>query len=245
MALPKVLAESVTRLAHDARFIFTGRVEAAGASSLAVLSGKPNSVVVRIERIHRAAPALQNQAGQLVTVLGAAGEGGAGRRKVYFTNPVLYGETLGVKELGSVDAPEEDEEVHTFLAGLTEEAKTEELRRHLASADAVLHARVLRRHRVSEATAATVSEHDPDWWAAVLSIVASLKGSHEGEITVRYPNSRNVRWHAVPKPHDGQEAVFLLHRDGLRVGDATLALLHPTDLMAADARDLRRIKGLL
>ncbi len=245
MALPKNVAELVTRLARDARFIFTGTVESPGASSLAVLAGNPSSTVVRIERVHRAAPALQKQVGQRVTVLAGIGESGAAARKVFFTNPMLYGETLGVQELGSLDAPEEPEELESLLTRLTAETKTGDLRQHLASADAVVHAKVLRCRRVSQATSATVSEHDPDWWAAVLHIIASLKGSHKGDLTIRYPNSRDVRWHAVPKPHEGQEALFLLHRDGLHVGDATLVLLHPVDVLSADAGELRRIKELL
>jgi hypothetical protein len=148
-----------------------------------------------------------------------------------------------VQELGSIDAPEEIAELQLLLTELTEQAKTDNLRQHLAFADAVLHARVLRRHRVSEATSATVSEHDPEWWAAELQILETLKGSHEGEVKVRFPNSRDVRQHGVPKPHDGQEALFLLHRDGLYLGDATLALLHSVDMHVVDARELHRIRG--
>ena len=244
MALPKTVAESITRMARDARFIFTGTVETPGASSIGILAGNPNSKVVLVERVHRAAPALQGQAGQRVTVLSAEESGESGRR-VFFTNPLLYGETIAVKELGSVEAPEAIDEVHTLVAALSDESKNEELRQHLASAEAVLHARVLSLHRVSQATAATASEHDPDWWAAVVHVIASLKGRHEGDIAVRYPHSRDVRWHAVPKPHDGQEALFLLHRDGINLGEATLALIHPGDLLSADARELRRVKALL
>lgn len=245
MALPKTLAESVKRLAHDARFIFTGTVESSGASSLAILPGSPTSTIVRVERVHRAAPALQSQAGQRVTVLAAATSGGTATRRVFFTNPVLYGETLGVQEFGSLDAPDELEELQSLLTEQTKEANRSELRQHLASADAVLHARVLRLHRVSEATAATASEHDPDWWVAVLHVIASLKGMHDGELAVRYPNSRDVRWHGVSKPREGQEALFVLHRDGLHLGEAVLALLHPGDLLSADARELRRVKELI
>jgi hypothetical protein len=244
MALPKTVAESVTRMARDARFIFTGTVETPAASSVGILAGNPNSKVVLVEHVHRAAPTLQGQAGQRVTVL-LAEETGASGRRVFFTNPMLYGETVAVKELGSVEAPEATDEVHSLITALSEETKTEELRQHLASAEAVLHARVLSRHRVSQATAATASEHDPDWWAAVIHVITSLKGGHEGDIAVRYPHSRDVRWHAVPKPHEGQEALFVLHRDGIKLGEATLALIHPGDLLSADARELRRVRSLL
>jgi hypothetical protein len=244
MALPKTVAESVTRMARDARFIFTGTVEASAASSIGILTGNPNSKVVLVEHVHRAAPTLEGQAGQRVTVLSAEESGASGRR-VFFSNPILYGETVAVKELGSVEAPDAIEDVHSLVTALSDEAKTEELRQHLASAEAVLHGRVLSRHRVSRATAANASEHDPDWWAAVVHVIASFKGRHEGDITVRYPHSRDVRWHAVPKPQEGQEALFVLHRDGINLGEATLALIHPGDVLPADARELRRVRSLL
>jgi len=204
MAFSATTRATVGRLAAEARFIFTGRVEAEGTSSLAAIPSGTTTAVARVERVHRAAPALQGQAGQLVTLLGATSRG-TESRYVFFTNPVLYGETLGVRELGRLDVPEEIGDLDAMLVELTEEAKTCDLRQHLASADAVLHARVRRVHRVSEATAATASEHDPDWWAAILQVIAALKGEHKREVSARYPNSRDVRWFGVPKPRQGQE----------------------------------------
>jgi hypothetical protein len=115
----------------------------------------------------------------------------------------------------------------------------------LASAEAVVHARVVGVHRVSETTAATASEHDPDWWAARLNVLAALKGDHKGELLVRYPNSRDVKWIGAPRPREGDDAVFLLHRDGLHVGGAPLVLLHAMDMLPASAQDIRRIRGLM
>ena len=55
-----------------------------------------NAIVVRVERVLRAAPALQGQSGQLVTILNPA-PGSTAPRQVFFVNPAFYGETIGVR----------------------------------------------------------------------------------------------------------------------------------------------------
>lgn len=244
MAVSDARRSEVRRLARDARFIFTGFVEAEGGSTLTFVPPGSASLVVRVERIHHAPPQLHGQQGQRLTVLTAFAGGAAIPHRVFFTNPVLFGETLGVRELGSMEAVDING-LHDLIARAVEEEAVNKLREHLAAADAVVHGRVLRRHRVSDATPATVSEHDPDWWVAVLHIEAALKGAHEGELPIRFPNSRDVRWWRVPRPQDGQNAIFVLHRDGVRLGEATLALLHPDDMLSAGPQELRRIRSLL
>jgi hypothetical protein len=243
MALPSAVRAVVRRLAPDAPFIFTGHVEE-GAAPNSFVPPSANAIVVRVERVLRAAPALQGQSGQLVTILNPA-PGSAAPRQVFFVKPAFYGETIGVRELGRMNVPDEIEDLHTLVGEVAEETRTEALRAHLASAEAVVHARVVGAHRVSETTAATASEHDPDWWAARLNVLAALKGDHKGELLVRYPNSRDVKWIGAPRPREGDDAVFLLHRDGLHVGGAALVLLHAIDMLPASAQDIRRIRGLM
>jgi len=42
-----------------------------------------------------------------------------------------------------------------------------------------------------------------------------------------------------------QEAIFVLHRDTLSLSGAALVLLHPIDLLPANAHEVRRITRLL
>jgi hypothetical protein len=247
MAISKTVGASITRLARDARFVFTGTVQQIGGSSLSIIPGGPGTAVVRVDRIHRAASALHNQAGRQVTVVsqpGAAPEAGH-TLLVFFTNPIFYGETIGVREIGHIEAPPDLDALHELVAHGAEEAMMDELRKHLELADAVVHGKVVGLRHVSQTTAATAGEHDPDWWVAVVRVTKSFKGDHAGELKVRYPGSRDVRWYHVPKPKEGQEAIFILHRDGVDLDGAHFALLHPGDLLAADAAELRRVAGLL
>jgi hypothetical protein len=247
VALSSDLAASIAQLVRESRFVFSGTVERASSSSLALIPAGSTSSVVRVDRIHSAAPALQSQSGQEVTVLHGdrTDSTGEGYRRVFFTNPILYGETMGVREVGTLDAVGQIEDVHALVARVMEESSMEELRQHLESADAVLQGRVVALVRVSEATAATISEHDPDWWVAEIEVARALKGKHKGKVRVRYPNSRDVRWYGVPKPREGDEAVFVLHNDGLNVGDVALAMIHPGDMAPVGSAEARRITELM
>jgi hypothetical protein len=97
MALSRTLSSTASRLGREARFVFTGEVETEAASSLSAVSAGPATAVVRVERVHRGTPVVYAQLRQPVTVIFPEGSapGGSGSHSVFFTNPVLYGETLG------------------------------------------------------------------------------------------------------------------------------------------------------
>lgn len=233
MAVPRDVRASVVRLARQSRFAFTGTVERTGASSLSALTAGPSTAVVRVERVHRSAPALRNQAGESVTVIwheGRAPEGEA-ERLVFFTDPVLFGETVAVKEVGHVPLPDDRDALDVLLESVGDEMEAEEMRDHAEQADVVIFGVVTGTHATSEAETPW-SEHDPRWWVARVEVRELLRGDVDKEdLLIRFPSSRDVRWYRVPKLTEGLEAVFLLHRDGLEVGDATLAVLHPDDVI--------------
>jgi hypothetical protein len=244
MAHPREPRSPVVEVTPEARFVFTGVVEQRGASSLFFVPPGGATAVVRVERIHYAAPSLRNQEGQQVTVVFAEGDPAEGKR-VFFTNPILYGETIAVKEVkGSEPARSLDEQHERFIQ-MINDAETEKLRKHIASADAVVQGRVVSTKRASEPNPAKMSEHDPDWHVAIIRIEQSLKGKHKDEIAVRFPKSRDIKWYRVPKLKEGQEGVFILHRDGLELGSALLALIHPEDLLPGGADTIRRIAELV
>ena len=236
MPLARPLSASVTRFSREARFIFTGTVQRPASSSLAFVQPSQRTAVVRVERIYRAAAGLRDHAGQDVTVIGADDDGNAldHRAWVFFTNPVLYGETVGVREVGRIEVPDDADALYELIARVTHEQHEQRRREHLEAADAAVLGRVVSTRPGPEPDPATRSEHDPEWWIAVVEVVRSLKGDLHGEIEVRFPKSRDVRWYRVPKPAAGDEALFLLHRDGLRTGGAVFAILDPQDVQPAD-----------
>jgi hypothetical protein len=245
MPLPRNLAAAVNRWSREARFVFTGVVDRIDATTLQLLPAGPATAVVRIERIHRAPAALSNQVGQAATVRRAEETPvAAGHRRVFFTNPILYGPTLGLQSISDIEVPEDNEALDEAVMRVSEEMSERELAEHLASADAVVFGRVLGVRR-AEPAAMLWSEHDPDWWVATVGVAQSIKGALEGEVAIRYPHSRDIRWYRVPKPEEGQEAVFVLHRDGAEVGGAALALLHPNDMYIVEAVEVERFVRLI
>ena len=67
----------------------------------------------------------------------------------------------------------------------------------------------------------------------------------EGPVEVLYPNSIDVRWHAVPKPKPGQEGVWILHTttQGDQRAAAPYQLQHPNDYLPVDQLDAIRQAG--
>lgn len=241
MAHPREPRSPVVNVTQEARFVFTGSVERRGASSLFFVPPGGATAVVRVERIHHSTPSLRNQEGQQVTVVFAEGSDSAQGKRIFFTNPILYGETMAVKEVRSNEAARDLDERHEGIIQMINKAETERLRAHIASAAAVVQGRVVRVKRAYEPDPAKMSEHDPDWHIAIIKIEQSLKGKHKDEIAVRFPKSRDIKWYRVPKLEEGQEGVFILHLDGLEFGGALLALIHPDDLLPGGPEAIRRI----
>ena len=83
---------------------------------------------------------------------------------------------------------------------------------------------------------AGITEHDPLWREATLSVSATHKGARVPKtIRVRFPGSTDVAWAAAPKLQRGQKGVFLLKRDG-----AVFTALHPADVQPAGEADAVR-----
>src|SRR5579859_188647 len=117
-SLSKNVSASATRLRREATFVFSGRVEREASSSLSFIPSSPGTAVVRVERIYHAPPDLTDQRGQDVTVLLADGSPPqqGDRRLVFFTDPVAYGETMGVREIGRIDEPEQSDALEDLVA---------------------------------------------------------------------------------------------------------------------------------
>jgi hypothetical protein len=239
------MAGQVARLRREASFAFDGIVEREAASSLSIVVPGSGTVVVRVGRIYYAPGDLGDQVGQEVTVVFANEPAPAanGQRIVFFAEPFAYGETVGVRAVGTLAAPDDLESLEEAVGAVTLDIEDQELRRHLAEAAAVVHGVVRERNPVTEPFPR--SEHSPDWWVATIVITSSFKGDLEGEVTVRFPNSTDVRWYWTPKPQVGEEAIFVLHRDSLVIGDADLAILDSQDVIPAEPESLDRHRRLV
>jgi len=247
MPISENYREAAERHARESRFIFLGKFERDG-SNLSLVPPNSNPAVIRVERVFRAAPALGDQQGQFITLMRAAPGPmpEANGNLVFFSNPVLYGETLAVREIAHLRVSDDVDELSAVLRRATEGADMDTLRQHLSSAAAVVVGKVVETRPVAGADHIPFSEHDPDWWIATIHVTRSLKGQVKGDVLVRYANSRDVAWYRAPKPREGQEAIFVLHEDGARdAGGVALVILHAEDMLPADPDNIRRISDLL
>jgi hypothetical protein len=243
VALPRGFAASSRRLARESRFVFSGLVDGSGRSSLSILAGGPGTIVARVEDIHIAGADLRNQRDRLVTIVAADAAPDAGDRFVFFTNPIMFGETMAVREVGRIGQPDDAEALERLMEKTEIEMADEQLRDHIASTEAIIEGRVRSIRDLSTVSADTKGEHDADWWAATIRVARKLKGDVGAEVDVRFPTSRDRRWFEVPRLREGDEGVFLLHRDGEDHDGVYLALLHPDDFMPSDddrAKDVSR-----
>jgi len=255
-------SEAFQELMKTAEFVFKGTVEQVGASNMSAVEASDASAVVRVDQVLHAPPAFTGFEGQSITVLlrdpGSLAEG---EEAVFFTRGGPLGETLAVQEIDHQPAGLAPE----ALSAQADDARASQsdlaMRDRVARANVIVSGRVadVRRPASAEAVGALeaeqehnppVSEHDPQWTEAVITVEDLIKGTpSEGETVVVFPASNDVAWADAPKLHTGQEGVFLLHQPApeAHVGVTLEATTHVA-LSALDVRpkeDADRVRAVV
>ncbi|WP_416874109.1 hypothetical protein [Kitasatospora sp. SC0581] len=238
-------APRLTDLVRSAPLSFLGTVTRVGGTSLAALPAEARNertAVVRVDQVLHAPAAFRQLGGSEVTVQLATDAEllKVGDTAAFFTRGMVYGEGLGVAEVGRL--PADAVRQHVSLAATTadelpfssvqREIRDQDLAAHAAEADAVVVATVV---GLEDLGLAEYSEHDPHWWRATLDVsLVESGGAAPGPTTVLYPASGDIRWRAVPKPTPGQLGLWLLHATGGELAArAPYRLLHPEDYQPA------------
>src|SRR4051794_34294347 len=211
---------------EQADFVFKGTVEQLGASAMAEVEASDSTAVVVVDEVVHAPDQFRDLQGQKVTVqLAEAGSVSEGDRAVFFTVGWLFGESIAVRELEHRPADEGSERA-AAITGSAEHG-SDRLKERLDTADVVVAGRVtiVRPPEQSvaaalgaEAPSGPVTEHDPQWWEAVVHVDQVLKGPESAvaaatpePVTVLFPGSSDIAWYDAPKFRPGQEGVFFLH----------------------------------
>lgn len=233
----------VKELTRQAPFVFRGTVVEVHAANLKVVVPDAGTAVVRVDEVLRAPLTLDRFDGRAVTVfVDKAHPVTAGQSLTFFTRIGLYGESLGVVELGRSGAEAQALKAEVAQAG--REILEEDVLARVERAGLAVSGRVVAVRAVAEGRAPRLeSEHDPEWGEAEIEIDAVLQGVAPGaRVTVLYPRSFDVMWAGSPKPRLGQEGVFLLHRDQYPGLDAWTAL-RPQDLLNREEAEIAK-KGI-
>ncbi|MBD0695964.1 hypothetical protein BG452_22325 [Streptomyces sp. CBMA123] len=200
---------------------FLGTVTRVGGTSLAAFPAEARNertTVVKVNEVLHAPAAFRHLAGSEVTVQLApeADLLKVGETAAFFTQGMVYGESLGLAEVGRLPAAEV--EPHVSLAATTadelpfssvqRENREEDLAAHARTAQAVVVGTVV---ALEDLRLPAFSEHAPLWWRATLEVSHVESGPVDGRTTFLYPRSGDVRWRAIPKPTAGQLGLWLLH----------------------------------
>jgi len=263
-AVPKVSPEE---LARQARFIFRGTVRHQHATTMPDVPATDSTVVVRVDEVVQAPPALAKSVGQEVTVqLGSRERVKDGEQATFYTNGWLFGESVAVKSIGHRPLAAVPAALAGPVATAAQESTSRDLHARLSDAELVVTGRVAS-VRMPETSADAISfgidahpggaerysEHDPLWREAVVDVDSVEKGSGKPRsVVVRFPASDDVRWRNVPKLEPGQEGVFILQQPtgaaavpsfAAGAGERVYTVTHPLDVRPND--QLGHIKQLI
>ena len=209
--------QQVEDLVGNSKFIFKGRVLKLNATTMPdIVPATDGTVVVKVEEIILAPETLDDFTDQEITVsLIKPGSVRAGEEALFFTNGWLYGRSLAVREVGRTRADGDPVVLRKQVSEVRQRAADQNLQRRLAQAELVVVGTVsLTRPSRGQARRARITEHEPDWWEAVIQVESVLKGQPpQPNVIVLYPKSIDVMWYGSPKFVKGQKGVFLLHRE--------------------------------
>lgn len=241
-------------LMERAPLVFEGTVMRLGASTLAALAATDRTIVMRVEDFIRVPDALRAFAGQEITVeLRPRTTTRENERAICFAEGLMYGDGLAVRELGWQRVSQTSAPARARLEQAVAAEPERRLKRRVDSADLVVTGRVTATQPVPRGPNPPISEHYPDWHTATVAVENVEKGGQApAQVQVKYAASDDVAWHRAPKLHEGDQAVFLLHRGDVvaesgRHADAVatddFVVVDPLDVQPMDERG--RIQALV
>jgi hypothetical protein len=235
---------------QQSQWVIQGTVEQTRAATLKGLPVSEHTLVLRVDEILHGPQQFNDHRGRQITLYSGRSEGlKPGQRAVFFTRSWLYGESLAVAEVGRLEGGAATMRVEIAAANqrIADQRLVERINRaELVIAGTVMETRPLPpqagRRRIE-------TEHDPDWWEAIIRVNSVEKGSvPEGVIVILFANSMDELWIDSPKFRNGQEGIWILQRDQTEKGWPVLRVpgrtaLDPLDFQAI--QQLERIRQLI
>ncbi|MFZ1220778.1 MAG: hypothetical protein WAO00_15905 [Chthoniobacterales bacterium] len=201
-------------LVRESKFIFQGTVRKLEAVTLASAHPSKETAIVSVDEILRGPETLRAFKGKEITVLLKKGESfEAGQKWIFFTVGWLYGESLGVREIGRAPTTRALADMSRQIQTAVQKNSEQDLQKRVASAPLVVTGKVAAtKPAPPEMRAGPASEHSPDWWQAEIEVESIEKGNlSEKTVTVFYPNSTDEFWYSAPKFRLGEKGLWILH----------------------------------
>jgi hypothetical protein len=231
---------------RNAQFVIAGQLVKLGATTMSLTPVPPNAGIFKIDEILRGPQILSGFADKEITVLFKESSAvRAGAPAVVFATSWLYGESLAVIEVASMERSDVTRnEIDAAYGRLDDERLAERITR----AELVVAGRVAKTETAPEEIRRRlpITEHDPLWWIAEIEVTEVLKGPRGSKrVSIFFPSSEDVFWHDSPKFKVGDKGIWLLQRDQQergwpRMRVAGLTGLHPLDFQPPERRELVR-----
>jgi hypothetical protein len=238
----------VRTFAKASVFTFEGTVKALNKSNVPNIRGADKAFIVSIDNVKAqtttASKAFGSWVGKEVTVVPMSYSVIAiglkvGDRATFYTKPIRYADNVAVSAIGIRKASKLTGSHFTALMTAAAEEKADELlKKDISTANAVVTGKVSDVRGLTEPKQAAlnkaekggavprVSEHDPEWKEAVITVQAVGKGEPQNEIVVLFPSSDDRMWEGAPKFQKGDAGTWILHKNQIkdkRVADILLA----------------------
>jgi hypothetical protein len=212
------LQTSMTDLTRHSSIIFSGRVEKPEASTTGLPASK-DTAIVRIDEVLFQPASLAPLSRQAVTVRFRQGGAPAiGQQAVFFTTLYAGGESIGLDAVGVVrDMPPDN--AKATLAKARDVILDEDIAARVATSPLVVAGVVRAVRRLPVPDNERVSEHDPEWALAELSIDSNVKGAlpNQKTMTVYFASSRDALYTLWPKLREGDRVVVIAQRSDPRL----------------------------
>lgn len=230
-------------LIRQATFVFVGTVVKLNATTMPEVRATESTAIVRVDEVIEGPGAPPDLKGKEITVqLSQPGSVKEGEQTTFFTKGWLLGNSMAVIEVGRAEA-QGAQQVRDQVSATRQKMADEALQSEMASAEAIVVGTVASMRPASIRHIG--SEHDPDWYEAEITIESVEKGHVSGHtVTVLFPHSDDVMWQDAPKFKQGQEGIWLLHRNQVRLPGIKdqYTVLKPLDFQSRE--NLERIRAL-
>ncbi len=222
-ALPQV-TDNQAALVKQSSIIFAGTVSHVAATSFAGVPKSARTIVVHVDSVLKKPATVSLKSGDSVTVeVKDASAFQEGAQATFYTDGWIFGSGVAVKELGhSLGAagepvPAAGKNAPGQMQG---QLSDQQLKDRMNESDFVVVGRVTDVHKwnvpkTKSGAPLHVTEHDPDWHEAVVTVESVLKGGQVkgNKVIVRFPQRNDVAWVNSPKFAKDQKGIFCLNRD--------------------------------
>jgi hypothetical protein len=204
-----------TQLAQSSTFVFKGTVQTVNATTVSQSPASPSTVIVRVDSIQRCSTNVCGTVGQTVTVrLLEPGSVKEGEQATFFTEGWLLGAGVAVLEIKHVSPAMDDGAVTALLATGSKTINDQALSIQVNLAACVITGQV-QQVKPSEMSDRPSEHEKADWQDATIKVLTvEKKGcqiSKNNTIEVLFPSSKDIKWVASPRFHEGQTGIWILN----------------------------------